>query len=597
MDANTMNKPPFLDLNLAVLREQNAAIYHWLENQPLSREDLAGKIINNRHGMLDWRMAEGQGLFDAIPPQVAYGEWATADKAETSATMIIGSNLGYGLNHVLFNTPDKHVVFVLEPKPEILLACLAHTDYRPYLEKNRVLFIPPSEQELFNAVQQLILPCAFGKIYMRSDLPSRQLGPEYALWAELCREALDYLHIDLKTVRSRRDLMINHELRNLKRAMHEGSLMPLKDQGRGLTSVILGAGPSLDEFGPLFAKSPGDALYVTGLQTLPTLERHGLKPHLCMVLEHQESMTKVLDKLDEAWLKDIPLVYSTTAAPEVIEAYPGITIPLWTLGGIAPYILNGQDPVLMVGNNVGAALTRLMAWFGVSRILFAGQDFAWSGTKSHADGHMGKETRFRFNPDIHIELKNRNNETIYSAQPYITGKRDLERNLAEGGLEAFNLYGGGLEIKGAPSIHWEEVLEKSLLASNPGRLETFLRMIPLDPSPRAWPKYVPAGRNWGKTLDSVGRRLDGLIKKPQKNQPEIKTTLDRVLAFVEQESLFKPYLLNEIINLAGLLYAHSFYGKKELSKFKKILKKVLSKVREMDRFMAPQLEKEKWMET
>jgi len=44
--------------------------------------------------------------------------------APMSASIIVGTNLGYGLNHLLVNTPDTHKVLVIEPNPVLVLACL-----------------------------------------------------------------------------------------------------------------------------------------------------------------------------------------------------------------------------------------------------------------------------------------------------------------------------------------------------------------------------------------------------------------------------------------------------------------------------------------
>ena len=90
-------------------------------------------MINHR-GLVDWRLPSGNGMFEAIAPQVSYRDWIPADRTDTSATIIVGCNLGYGLNHVLSNTPDSHKVLVLEPRAEMILACLGHTDYRPFFE-------------------------------------------------------------------------------------------------------------------------------------------------------------------------------------------------------------------------------------------------------------------------------------------------------------------------------------------------------------------------------------------------------------------------------------------------------------------------------
>jgi hypothetical protein len=436
-------------------------------------------------------------------------------------------------------------------------------------------------------MHQLILPCLFGKVYLRSDLPSHQLGPEYAKWTETCLEFLEDLRVELHTVRLRQDTMIRNELSNFQRAMGEGSLMTLKGQGCGISAVILGAGPSLEQFAPLLAENPGRALYTTSLQALPGLRRHGLKPHICMAIECHESFVQVYDHLDMEWCRDIPLIYSTTISPEVVKAYPGPTVPLWTLGGLASHILQGQELVLDVAGNVGVALIRFMTWCGVNQLLLVGQDFAWPGGQTHMGGHLAAGSVLQFDPKCHTKLKNKDEQTIYSARPYLTALRALERDLEQSTTPVFNLYGGGAVIKGTTPVAWEEVLSKGILESAPGSLERLLHIVTQGRSPVAWPVLKSRGSQWANSLRAARKGLEKLFKKPGRNRKEIDTALDQILLFVQRDPLYRPYLVNEIINLAGLTYATRSYGLKDLAKCKQILRKVLAKVKEIERCLLP----------
>ena len=56
--------------------------------------------------------------------------------------------------------------------------------------------------------------------------------------------------------------------------------------------------------------------------------------------------------------------------------------------------------------------------------------------------------------------------------------------------------------------------------------------------------------------------------------------------FLTQDPVYKPYLLNDIRDLAGLLFVTRNFGRKELAKCKQIFKQVLRKVREIDHKLA-----------
>lgn len=582
-----MKSYPFLSGNLETLKRENPSAFQWLNSQGPGIHGSEERIILNRKGFLDWRLPSGEGLFQAISPSAAYRNWVPPDTSRTGVSLIIGCNVGHGLNTLLPKVPSGHQVLVLEPRSEMLLACLGHTDYRPFLETKKLIFVPPVKDHLFRMISQMLLPCIFGKIVMRSDIPSLQLGPEYAFWARHCQEALEDLRLRVTTMRRSQDATMAHELHNFERANREGSLMGLKGIAKGgISAVILGAGPSLEQFAGDLARNRQRALYATSLQTLPTLYKYGLKPHFCMVIDYTNSLMKVYQGLDSDWAKDIPLIYSTTVSPEVVERYPGPTIPLWTLGGLASYTMAKRELVLDVGGNVGVALMRFLIWSGVRQILMVGQDFSWPAGKTHARGHFATENEFEFDPKTHITLKNRLGETIYSAGPYLNALRELERDLEQAKIPVFDLYGGGVVIKGSTPVKWEELPSKGLMDSSPESLERFLETLTKGRMPVTWDAYQSRIPGWTAFLESARRHLEGFFRTPAPDQNHIHGILEKVLHYLQQDPLCRPYLLNETINLAGVMTMRGTYGPRELAGCREVMNRVLAKISEMDRHLA-----------
>ncbi|MBN1103627.1 MAG: DUF115 domain-containing protein [Deltaproteobacteria bacterium] len=580
-----MERYPFLRSNLEVLEKQNPSICRWLNSLGPGVTGPSENLVQNARGFLDWRLPTGKSLFHAMPPWAAYRDWRIPDQAETSVTILVGCNLGYGLNFLLPKLPCSHQVLVLEPRPDMLIACLGHTDYRPFLDTGRLLFLPPHPGQLRETVSRLILPCLFGKVVMRSDLPSLQLGPEYAIWAEHSREALEDLRVRLYTLRLNQDRMIRNELQNYARASRRGSLMTLKGKAAGLTAVVLGAGPSLAEFAPGLAQSRGDALYAASLQVLPALRRWGLKPDLCMAIDCDRSLMQVYNRFDREWAKEIPLIYSTTVHPEVIERYPGPALPLWTRGGLASLVPEGRELVLDVGGNVGVAMVKFMRWCGAEKIVLVGQDFSWRGEETHARGHFSSERPFRFDPRSHTEMKNRQGETVFSAPPYLNALREIERDLEGSPGQVFDLYGGGLAIRGSEPVTWAELAGKGLLESKPGALRGFLQTLRGDLLPRNWNLSAQPRARWRAFLDSARRHLQRLFGGCSVDTGQVNSLLQEILDWLQQEPSWRPYLMNEAINVAGLMYATRTYGRGELERCMEIMDRVEGKVREMERFL------------
>jgi len=578
-----MTMYPFLKDNITALQTASPAFYTWLSNCPFDEQSLKTSVFVNKWGLIDWRMDTGNGLFESMPPGLLYRDWVNLEKPELSASIVVGTNLGYGLNHLLVNTPDSHKILVLEPNPSMMLACLGQTDYRPFMASKKLHFVSPDEDHLAEYIKNLDLQYIYGKIYLRSDLPSRQLNADYARWMDTVKHRLENFSVEMITLRCRQDVMVGNELKNYRRAQNDGSLLRLKEKAGGVGAVILGAGPSLAKFAPELARDPGYALYTTALQTLPALKPYGLKPHFCLALDYDDTMLSIYNRLDAEWAKDIPLIYSTKVNPEVVNRYPGPTLPLWTMGGMATFVLQDREFVLDAGGNVSLTLVRLLRWMGVSSIALVGQDFAWKGHSTHAEGHHAAAGRVEFDPGMHQRMTNLWGEEIISSIQYLTSKRDLENDLKKIPFRIANIYGGGVVIEGAPAVTLEEARATGVLSSAPGSRECFLGQLGQARRPADHYRFEPRSHIWTSSIRGLERRMQKLFRQCGQSQNEIHTLLEQALFFVRQDPLYLPYLFNETIDLAGLAKTRHSYKPADFSEFKRIGKSILAKVREVDR--------------
>ena len=576
----------FLRPNLEAMTRRGHSAAPWLGGRNLDLNALENQLCVNAFGLRDLPLPSGGGtLFGAVPPQMFYRSWQLAPGARPArgATVIVGCNLGYGLNHVLTTHPALHAVAVVEPRPEMLALCLGMTDYRPFIEQGRLEFVAPDAQSIWEALGRQDLRFIHGAIHFRADVPSQQLGPEYARTASLVQKTVENVSIELATLRRMQDVMVGNEIGNFRAAFARGSIAPLQGAARGVAGLVVGAGPSRAELGPRLAPLTEGALTVTALQTLPAARALGITPDLCMAIDYSPGIVQVFDRLDRDWAATIPFIYSTKVRPEVVQRYPGPAIPMWTLGGLATFLMHDREPVLDAGGNVSVALLRLLAWCGAARVTLVGQDFAWSGQRSHVAGHHAQLPVRAFDPERHMRLKNLAGEEIISTMSYVTAQRDMEADIARLGIPVHNVYGGGLPLAGAEVIGPDDVAARGLLHSEPGALERFQAALHRAASPRPVPVFQPRARQWGASLRAVQKRLGKLYGKAGTRQGDIRQTLEQVLMFLKQDPLYTPYLYNEVMDLAGLARLSTGHAPGEFSQVRRILERALAKVREIDR--------------
>ncbi|KHK01778.1 motility associated factor glycosyltransferase family protein [Desulfovibrio sp. TomC] len=578
----------YLADNLAFLAESGDPTGRWLAGCNPDPAIVHERLFRNPGGVIDWRMDDGQSLFGKLPPPFFYRDWRPTEKLEGAATIIIGTALGYGLNHVLTGTPDSHKVLVMEPRPEMLLACLGQTDYRPFLAHGKLRFVPPEIPAIESALQNLDVSFLFSRIYLRNDMACKQMGPEYSRLTALVKAKLENLSVDLTTLRQKQEVMVGNELRNYARAMNEGSLARMAGMAKGLTAVLLGAGPSLADFAPLLRRHRDKGFYAAALQTLPALERLGIKPDLCLAIDFNDNMLSSLDNLaDPNFVADIPFIYSTKMAPGVLARYPGPKIPLWTQGGIGTYVLKDQELVLDAGGNVSVTLERFLAWAGAERFIMAGCDLSWKGSTTHVAGHHNAVWVHTYNPHEDVKLTNLHGEAIYTHLGFLAAKRDIEKDITNSRAGFFNLYGGGVVIDGAVNIGRDDLESGELLVSQGIAKEVFLDALNRASQPRTRPVFSPKTDAWATSLKNASRRLEKLVRKADKHQGEIRELLSQIQFFTRHDPLYMPYLYNEIMDLAGLVHTKARYGVKELAAFKAIRQRILTKTREIDICLAP----------
>lgn len=581
-----MNHTQFLADNTKALTAAQPQMAAWLAANAPAPETLAPRLRLNRWNMLDVELEDGRRLFDAFPPQFAYRSWPPTEQAERSATIIVGANLGYGINHMLEQTPPRHRLLVVEPDPAMLTLCLGLTDYRPFIESGRLAFIVPQFDALVAAVRGYDKQFLFGRILLQADLPSQQIGPAYAHWTRICREQLDALSVELSTLRRAQDVMVGNELSNFRRALADGDMKSLRGALGGMPAVVAGAGPSLAASAPVVARLAGRALVTAALQTLPAMQAVGIRPDIALCIDYSDGIFRVYDRLDPEWARHVPLIYSTKVQPEVVRRYPGPTLPLWTVGGMATFIAGKDDLVLDAAGNVSVALLRLLHWMGAGRMVLAGQDFGWRGEASHAAGHHAAVITVGT-----LDLPGRDGP-VRSTLPYATALRDMEQDIRTLQLDVVNLYGGGALIRGARDITPDDI-DSELPPqadgdSTEGRadiLAGFRQRLDAAMTPCEQPLFAPRLPQWRTSLRNAQKRLETLFRKPERHGPEIVEMLGRVHFFLRQDPICTPYLYNEIMDVSGLVHGRDRFGLPQLTEFRQIARRVLDKIRRIDEVM------------
>lgn len=572
-----------LTTNLTALERCAKPVYDWLQAHAAQFDPQ--HIVSGAACVADWKMPDGQLLFGELPPSIFYGNWWATPEGKPAAFFVIGMNLGYGVNHLLNAARPNATVLVLEPDPVMLLAALSLTDYSSQLQAKRLHVLVPSADHIRNTLQGLDLYFLFGETALRLDTPSTQRGPEYAQWHTLVRELLDDNALELRTMRQFQDTFVRNELRNLSRTRRDGSARKLNSAGQGTGGLILGAGPSLERHGPELARLSPTLLTASAFQTLPALHRIGLRPHFCMLIDPSPQLSSVFSSVGQEYLANLPLIYSPKIDPDLLKRYPGPTTPLWTQGGLGSMLLDRTEPILNTGNNVGVAIFRLLTWMKIGHVVLVGQDFGWSGERSHAAGHNAATQIVSAKAAYARTVRRRDGRIIQTSVQLLQARANLERDIAGSELPVFTVDGDGLDLIGATTASLHELHARHLLHADSQATQNALTTLTTPGPQLTTPVPGSCGSELHPSIGNVRRRLDHLFQSAQDTHAEIRTTLGQVEFFLRAATPYMPFLFNEITEIAWLARIKESYDKNDYQTVSAVLTRVAAKITEMDQFL------------
>ena len=370
---------------------------------------------------------------------------------------------------------------------------------------------------------------------------------------------------------------ITHELDNSGEALRHGHLDHLKDIAHGLDGVVIGAGPSLENGFDTLKECNGRALLCAALQALPTLYAGGVKPDLVMLIDQEEAHHHIFEKIPPEWLTNITMIYLVCAHKGVIDRYPGTKIPCWTDGGVAAALFPEAFAINPEGN-VAVALTKILHFFGLSRIFFAGQDFGWTDDKSHASGHHAADA------NIHHETFN-----IKFGEEEISGKtttqlvaawQSLRGYISRNKMPAFNLYGGGLPILEAETVDHESMLTLLPDAANE-KISSFLDLVATSKPVENF-RYTPRRKELLRDLRKDIQRMEKYGLSLQNNQTRISNQMLKLRGNFRMAASKNTYLVDLMLEMEGMI-KNTNYERDDIRKADGIVKEAGKRLEYFDK--------------
>ncbi|QAA31657.1 motility associated factor glycosyltransferase family protein [Clostridium manihotivorum] len=225
-------------------------------------------------------------------------------------------------------------------------------------------------------------------------------------------------------------------------------------------AIIVSAGPSLEKNVQLLKGNEDKFIIITGIRTLSTLKKEGIKADFACVIDGSEAMYNVSkDALNE----ETPLFFSESANYKIMREYKGKKLYFTSPNYIDLNIKLGNFSTDLVyqGGSVAHSCLAIAEYFDCDPIVFIGQDLAYTNNQIHSKNATIKGEQLKAdNFDFYVkDIYGNDVPTTYSLDSFRKNFEDFIKCYNE--RTYINATEGGANIEGTLIKTLKEVIDES----------------------------------------------------------------------------------------------------------------------------------------
>lgn len=382
---------------------------------------------------------------------------------------VFGFSDGRHVREFLKKCDDTNHIVICEPSVEIFEECCEQSDISDILEDKRVRFYIPDVTDSIEDIMKKNLQYSDFTFTEFCILPGYDI-----LFHEECEEFQNLIIERLRdeavkkgTSLSFQRVIPRNTLYNMKHTIRTRNIgqirealeeCPLED----IPAVIVCAGPSLDKNIQELKKIQGKALIIVVDAALRAVMRAGIHPDLVCTVDPNppERFFTDLDLCGLTWCCE------NASKPEIIRKYGervyyfGYFEKGWnqTISEMLGY----GFPVLPTGGSVSSIAFAMALYFGFRKIVFMGQDLAFTGGKSHTsgiEGALGDNDKYIKSRCL-MEVEGIDGTMLQTDFQMWYYKQWFEKAIRDGGdrMRVIDATEGGARIEGTENMKMSEVV-------------------------------------------------------------------------------------------------------------------------------------------
>lgn len=500
--------------------------------------------------------------------------------AANSPVFIMGLGNPKYLQKLVEETENRLAIIIYEPSFQIFINFLEHVPLQRWMEKHLLVFwvkgIEGMDDKAMNDIVKRILRYEMLPHYRKLILPNYDvLFPEESVgFLRIINEVTNDEIVNYLTQMRFSEVSIRNLLDNVKYLCDGYKTTQLVEViPNDIPGIVVAAGPSLNKNIQELKKAKGRAFIVAVDTAIKPLLAAGIVPDMFAIVDGK----KPLDLVQKEEAKEIPLVTTINANSEILEYHTGMKFFYNESYALAEQILmrgDWQYGGVDTGGSVATNAFSLLYKIGLTRIILVGQDLAFTGNRSHADGTFEKvmkeeNTAGFIMVEGNVEEKVPTTATLKVYLDWYDKYIEdiLERE--EGCFRVINATEGGAKIKHTEIMTLHDAIEKEC-TTEVDIQECLGRLSPmLDEESRKWAveyldgipdEFFKLARDAKKARKLYGK-LDKVCDKRNIDSKEYLSVLKKIEKSIKKvESNVVPYqLVNEtMVGQRYVLLAEQF---------------------------------------
>lgn len=447
---------------------------------------------------------------------------------QTNATVFV---MGVGnytyLQELVEKTKKKIIIVVYEPSIQIFLYFLEHVPLEAWMEHHLIAFwvegLEGMEEEhledfLDGVIRYEMLKYNRTLIVPNYDILFHQKAVNFI---ETCKKIAMRGMVLHNTKVTFSDVVVKNILYNMPYLCDGYKTTQLIDViPRDIPGIVVAAGPSLNKNINDLKAAKGKAFIIAVDTALKPLINAGIIPDMFVCIDGE----KPLNLIEKEEVKKIPFLTGLAAASDVLAYHTGKKFFYNEGYSVAERILlQTEMPIGCVetGGSVATNAFSILHKIGLTRIILVGQDLAFTGNKSHADGTFADKmqevdtsnyvmVKGNYEDEVPTRLDMKQFRDWYDM--YIAGCQERIK-----GFRVINATEGGAYIKNTEVMTLKEAIEKE--CTKEVDIEACLNKLPpmLSEKKRQWSiNYMRGLPEEFEDIKKIAKKIEKYYKKLDK---------------------------------------------------------------------------------